>query len=74
MRERGFFMFGGLLSRLARALDLAAVDLLAMNYLFSTRDDEFLKECPHLKGRQALSAIDLIRAQWSATPALAPKW
>jgi hypothetical protein len=43
MQERVFFEFGGQFSRLARALDLAAVDLLA-NCLFSTRDDELLKE------------------------------
>lgn len=52
--------FGEKFSKLARSLDFEAVDSLAMNYLFSTRDDEILKDAPELKARQVLNAIDLI--------------
>jgi hypothetical protein len=55
-----YWEFGGHFSKYSRALDFGAVDRLAMNYLFSTRDDEILKESPELKARQILNAIDLI--------------
>jgi hypothetical protein len=55
-----YWEFGGHFSKYSRALDFGAVDRLAMSYLFSTRDDEILKESPELKARQVLNAIDLI--------------
>jgi hypothetical protein len=55
-----YWEFGGQFSKLAKALDFGAVDGLAMNYLFGTRDAELLKEAPQLKARQVLNAIDLI--------------
>jgi hypothetical protein len=55
-----YWEFGGQFSKFARALDFEAVNRLAMNYLFSTRDEEILKGAPELKARQVLNAIDLI--------------
>jgi hypothetical protein len=55
-----FWEFGEQFSKYSSALDFGAVDRLAMSYLFSTRDDEILKESPELKARQVLNAIDLI--------------
>jgi hypothetical protein len=55
-----YWEFGRQFSKLADALDFGAVDRLAMNYLFSTKDAKLLKERPELKARQVLSAIDLI--------------
>jgi hypothetical protein len=55
-----YWEFGKQFSKFADALDFGAVDRLAMNYLFSTRDAELLEETPELKARQVLNAIDLI--------------
>ena len=55
-----YWEFGKKFSKLADALDFGAVDRLAMNYLFSTRDAKLLEETPELKARQVLNAIDLI--------------
>jgi hypothetical protein len=55
-----YWEFGGQFSKLTRALEFGAIDNLATNYLFSTRDEDFLREHPELKARQVLSAIDLI--------------
>jgi hypothetical protein len=55
-----YWEFGGQFSRFARALDFENVNRLAMNYLFSTRDEAILNDAPELKARQVLNAIDLI--------------
>jgi hypothetical protein len=41
-----YWEFGGQFSKYSRARDFGAVDHLAMSYLFSTRDDEILKDSP----------------------------
>jgi hypothetical protein len=55
-----YWEFGGQFSKLTRSLDFGAIDDIATKYLFSTRDEELLREHPELKARQVLSAIDLI--------------
>jgi hypothetical protein len=55
-----YWEFGGKFSKFARASDFEAVNGLATNYLFSTRDEEILKDAPELKARHVHNAIDLI--------------
>jgi hypothetical protein len=58
--ENAYWEFQQLLRKKVDPTDLDAIDALVMNYLFSTRDEEILKDHPELKARQVLSAIDLI--------------
>lgn len=55
-----YWEFSRQFSRLAKERNFEAVDGLATNCLFSTRDDEIIKDKPELKARQVLNAVDLI--------------
>jgi hypothetical protein len=55
-----YWEFSQQFSKVSKTLDFEAINKLAMNYLFSTRDEELLKDAPELKARQVLNAIDLV--------------
>jgi hypothetical protein len=55
-----YWDFADRFGQLAQISDFAAVDALAMNSLFGTRDEELLRDHPEHKARQILNSIDLI--------------